>query len=75
MESITKTKYFQLLEDILHGDEEHMEWLTEAFHCAWESKHVPSPRGSGTKDRLYREIFRLREEKENLEKRLRDLET
>lgn len=58
---INHQQYFKLLEDVLHGDQEHIDWLTEAFHCAWEGKPVPTPRGSGTKDRLYREIHRLRD--------------
>ena len=67
MESISKDKFFKLLEDVLHGDEEHCEWLTEAFNCAWEGKEVPPPRGSGTKDRLYREIHRLQDKIKELE--------
>ena len=51
------------LDGVLHGDEEHREWLTEATYNFWvENKEIPTPRGSGTKDRLYREIERLREE-------------
>ena len=53
----------QYLDGVLHGDEEHREWLTEATYNFWvEGKEIPTPRGSGTKDRLYREIERLREE-------------
>ncbi len=53
----------QYLDGVLHGDEEHREWLTEATYNFWvEGKDIPTPRGSGTKDRLYREIERLREE-------------
>jgi hypothetical protein len=51
------------LDGVLHGDKEHREWLTEATYNFWvEDKEIPTPRGSGTKDRLYREIERLREE-------------
>jgi len=53
----------QYLDGVLHGDEEHRDWLTEATYNFWvEGKEIPTPRGSGTKDRLYREIERLREE-------------
>ena len=68
MRTINREEYFQLLDDILHGDEEHREWLSESFHNAWEGKPVPNPRGSGTKDRLYREIHRLRDELDELKK-------
>lgn len=61
MKSMSEQQFFQLLSDVLHGDQEHRDWLTEAFNAAWEGKEVPSPRGSGTKDRLYREIHRLRD--------------
>ena len=55
------------LDGILHGDDEHREWLTEATYNFWiEGKEIPSPRGSGTKDRLYKEIERLREENKKL---------
>lgn len=49
-----------LLEGLLHGDNEHREWLTEAVYAWAEGKPMPSPRGSGTKDRLYKEIERLK---------------
>jgi hypothetical protein len=49
------------LDGVLHGDEEHREWLTEATYAFFsEDKPVPPPRGSGTKDRLYKEIETLR---------------
>ena len=57
------------LDGILHGDDEHREWLEEATYNYWlYDKPIPSPRGSGTKDRLYKEIERLRSEVERLSK-------
>lgn len=57
----------QYLDGVLHGDDEHREWLTEATYNFWvEGKEIPTPRGSGTKDRLYKEIERLREEVKRL---------
>ena len=57
------------LDGILHGDDEHREWLEEATYNYWlYNKPIPSPRGSGTKDRLYKEIERLRSEVETLKK-------
>ena len=57
----------QYLDGVLHGDEEHREWLTEATYNFWAyDRPIPTPRGSGTKDRLYQEIERLRLENENL---------
>jgi hypothetical protein len=50
-------EFYKLLSDVLHGDQEHRDWLTEAFNAAWERKPVPLPRGSGTKDRLYNELL------------------
>ena len=59
----------QYLDGVLHGDEEHREWLTEATYNFWGyNKSIPTPRGSGTKDRLYKEIERLRDENEMLKK-------
>lgn len=61
----------QYLDGVLHGDEEHREWLTEATYNFWvEGKDIPTPRGSGTKDRLYKEIERLRLENEELKSKL-----
>jgi hypothetical protein len=59
---MNETQFFELLQAVLHGDQEHRNWLSEAFHAAWESAHgnptpVPPPRGSGTKDRLYAELL------------------
>ena len=51
-----------LLNGILHGDDEHREWLEEAVYAWAEGKNIPEPRGSGTKDRLYKEIEELREQ-------------
>ena len=57
------------LDGILHGDDEHREWLEEATYNYWlYNKPILSPRGSGTKDRLYKEIERLRSEVERLSK-------
>ena len=52
----------KLLEGILHGDTEHREWLTEAVNNWAEGLPIPEPRGSGTKDNLYKEIERLNKE-------------
>jgi len=53
----------RFLDGILHGDEEHREWLEEAtYNFFIYNKPIGEPRGSGTKDRLYQEIKRLREE-------------
>jgi hypothetical protein len=51
----------ELLEGILHGDDEHREWLTEAIYNWAAGKPIPEPRGSGTKDGLYKEIERLKQ--------------
>ena len=60
---ITTELVEKFLEGILHGDEEHREWLTEATYNFWlYNKEMPTPRGSGTKDRLYKEIEKLRAE-------------
>ena len=57
------------LDGVLHGDDEHREWLTEATYNFWAyDTDIPTPRGSGTKDRLYQEIERLRAENEMLKK-------
>ena len=61
MESLAQ----QLYRQIEHGDQEHREWLKEAVFNFFDGKPCPLPRGSGTKDRLYREIERLLEENEN----------
>jgi hypothetical protein len=57
----------RFLDGILHGDDEHRDWLTEAtYNFFIHDKEIPTPRGSGTKDRLYQEIERLRKQlKEN----------
>ena len=52
-----ETRFYKLLADVLHGDVEHKEWLTESFNAAWNNQPVPLPRGSGTKDRLYVELL------------------
>jgi hypothetical protein len=57
MKSINKIQFDKLLQDVLHGDEEHKQWLTDAFNAAWNGTPVPPPRGSGTKDRLYNELI------------------
>jgi len=57
----------RFLDGVLHGDEEHREWLEEAtYNFFIHDKDIPTPRGSGTKDRLYNEIKRLRAEIEEL---------
>ena len=51
----------RFLDGILHGDDEHREWLTEAtYNFFIYDKPIGEPRGSGTKDRLYKEIENLR---------------
>lgn len=61
----------KFLDGILHGDDEHREWLEEAtYNFFMHSKSIPDPRGSGTKDRLYREIERLRVENKELKSQL-----
>jgi len=53
----------RFLDGILHGDDEHREWLEEAtYNFFIHEKPMGKPRGSGTKDRLYKEIEKLREE-------------
>ena len=54
-----------LLKGILHGDSEHQEWLKEAVYAWAEGKDIPTPRGSGTKDRLYKEIELLKQQLKN----------
>lgn len=56
----------KLYEAIKHGDEEHRKWLKEAIESFFLGKQIPSPRGSGTKDALYREIEQLKKEIEEL---------
>ena len=61
----------KFLDGILHGDDEHREWLEEAtYNFFMHHKSIPEPRGSGTKDRLYREIERLRVENKKLKEHL-----
>ncbi len=57
-----------LYEALKHGDEEHQIWLHEAIHAWFQRKPVPEPRGSGTKDKLYKEVKRLTEENEFLKR-------
>jgi hypothetical protein len=54
---MSKGEFDNLLANVLHGDAEHKQWLTDAFNAAWEGNPVPPPRGSGTKDRLYNELI------------------
>jgi hypothetical protein len=57
----------KFLDGILHGDDEHREWLEEAtYNFFIHNKPMGPPRGSGTKDRLYKEIERLRSEIDSL---------
>ena len=61
----------RFFDGVLHGDEEHREWLEEAtYNFFIHNKNIPTPRGSGTKDRLYFEIERLREENAYLKSQL-----
>lgn len=52
----------QLWEQISHGDKEHQKWLLEACEAFFDGHEVPEPRGSETKDRMYKEIKRLEAE-------------
>lgn len=38
-------EFNQFLEAILHGSEEHREWLTEAVQAFWDTKQIPEVRG------------------------------
>jgi hypothetical protein len=59
----------KFLDGILHGDDEHREWLEEAtYNFFINDKPMGEPRDSGTKDRLYKEIERLRQELEDIKK-------
>lgn len=59
----------KFLEGILHGDDEHREWLTEATYAFFiYGTPMGEPRGSGTKDRLYKEIESLRKQLEDAKK-------
>lgn len=69
MESLAQ----QLFRGISHGDQEHREWLQEAVFNFFEGKPIPEPRGSGTKDRLYKEIERLLEENDKLKQQLKEV--
>lgn len=61
----------RFLDGILHGDDEHRDWLEEStYNFFIYNKPMAEPRGSGTKDRLYKEIERLRVENEKLKKSL-----
>jgi len=62
----------KFLDGILHGDDEHREWLEEAtYNFFIHDKPMGEPRGSGTKDRLYKEIEKLREEIKQLKHEVR----
>ena len=59
----------RFLDGILHGDDEHREWLTEAtYNFFIHDQPMGEPRGSGTKDRLYKEIEKLRKELQDAKK-------
>ena len=63
----------KFLDGILHGDDEHREWLEEStYNFFLHNLPMSEPRGSGTKDRLYKEIERLRKENEELKKLISD---
>ena len=63
-----------LYEKTKHGDQEHQDWLKEACVNFFEGKEVPAPRGSDTKDRLYKEIQRLTAENKELEEKVCSLQ-
>ena len=47
----------RFLDGILHGDDEHREWLKEAtYNFFIHNLPIGEPRGSGTKDKLYAEL-------------------
>ena len=57
----------KFLDGVRHGDQEHIEWLEEATYNFWfNDTKIPEPRGSGTKDNLYKEIERLKAELKHL---------
>ena len=61
----------RFLDGILHGDDEHRDWLEEStYNFFIHDLPMAKPRGSGTKDRLYKEIERLREENTQLKSQL-----
>ena len=61
----------KFLDGVLHGDDENREWLEEATYNFFIHKTtIPHPRGSGTKDRLYKEIEKLRKENNELKAKL-----
>lgn len=49
----------KLIEGLLHGDEDHKKWLTEAITAIFDDKNPPEPYGSGNKEK---EIVRLEKE-------------
>lgn len=55
---------------IAHGDAEHRTWLREAILNFYNDEPVPTPRGSGTKDRLYKDNEKLGAEIEYLKSQL-----
>lgn len=52
-------------EAILHGDDEHRQWLRDTFAAFKADNPIPQPRGSGRKeaeiDRLRKQVAMLRE--------------
>jgi len=51
----------EFLPAILHGDNEHRQWLKEAFQAFVSCSDIPSPRGSGRSTKLEAERDGLRE--------------
>jgi hypothetical protein len=55
----------ELWKALAHGDEDHRLWLKEAIECFIADQPVPSPRGSGNKEKR---IYELEEEVKQLKK-------
>ncbi len=53
-----------LLQALLHGDDEHRNWLAEAVDAVYEGKEPPPPRGKGLKDAR---ITQLEQQVKNLQ--------
>lgn len=75
MKTMCRDEFDRLLANVLHGDEEHKQWLTDAFYAAWDGLPVPPPRGSGTKDRLYNELIKTQARVAELASELEELRT
>ena len=52
MDDIVKRLRSEFLPAILHGDDEHRAWLTEAVAAFLVGKPITKPRGSGSADEI-----------------------